>query len=305
MEFPGLVDAGRTRKVPIKVHLPGGTEAYPVVVLSHGAGGGWDANYGQAHHLASHGYVVLALEHVGSNTEVMKKGLRVVANLKSMIRDADEVLGRPRDVSFAIDTAEQWNESHDLLRGRLDLEQVGVLGHSYGAYTTMVVAGMRPALDWLQPAVAPGKGLGPDLSDARVDCGVALSPQGPAEPFFLEESYASLKVPFLGVSGSKDKQFGNEPVHRRRAFELWPPGDRYFIWLANADHVGFSDSTGSGRRSFRSKVREDVQPVVKAATLLFFDAYLKGDTQAQQMLTAETLQPFLTGKIDKVEVQKK
>lgn len=38
IEFPDLIDADRNRKVPVKVHLPGGTEALPVVVLSHGAG---------------------------------------------------------------------------------------------------------------------------------------------------------------------------------------------------------------------------------------------------------------------------
>lgn len=215
------------------------------------------------------------------------------------------MLGRPRDVSFAIDRAEQWNESHELLRGRLDIERVGVLGHSYGAYTTMVVAGIRPALDWLEPPVAPGKGLGPALSDGRVDCGVALSPQGPARPFFLEESYASVKIPLLEISGSKDKQHGVETENRRRAFELWPPGDRYFVWLANADHVSFSDGTGSGRRTFRSKVRAEVQPVVRVATLLFFNAYLKEDGDAKQMLTAEGLRPYLTGEVDEVEVQKK
>jgi predicted dienelactone hydrolase len=96
IEFADLADAARGgRRVPIKVHLPSWTGSFPVVVLSHGAGGHWDANFAQARHLASHGYVVLALEHVGSNTERMRRGMRFAANLRSMTRDADEVLGRP------------------------------------------------------------------------------------------------------------------------------------------------------------------------------------------------------------------
>ncbi|NBX26618.1 MAG: hypothetical protein EBQ99_11345, partial [Planctomycetes bacterium] len=172
LEFPGLVNDAR--KVPIKVHVPTSGGPYPVVVLSHGAGGDWDTHFAQAQDLASHGYAVLCVEHVGSNRERLTQGMRPMKNLDAMIRDADEVFARPRDVSFAIDQAKRWNEGQGELHGQFDLGRVGVMGHSFGAFTTMVVCGMRPALDWLVPPVAPGKGLGSSLRDARVTCGVAL-----------------------------------------------------------------------------------------------------------------------------------
>jgi predicted dienelactone hydrolase len=229
-----------------------------------------------------------------------------VSNLEAMTRDANEVLGRPKDISFAIDRAAQWNQSDEQLRGRLDVGHVGVLGHSFGAYTVLAVAGMRPALNWLTPAVAPGSGLGPDLRDRRVACGVALSPQGPGEPFFIEASYASLAVPLLGISGSKDQQQHAEPQNRRRAFELWPPGDKHLIWLANADHTAFSDATGSARRiMLPSRSRADVQPVVRVATLLFFNACLKADAAARRTLSVEGLRPYLRGVVNNIEVMDK
>ncbi|NJL00200.1 MAG: hypothetical protein HC910_06375 [Spirulinaceae cyanobacterium SM2_1_0] len=302
LEFPALIDAARQRRVPIKVQFPVTAGPFPVVVISHGGGGHWDANFAQARHLASHGYAVLALEHVGSNTAVMQRGGRFGANLRAMSRDANEVLGRPQDVSFALDQAERWNQTDASLRGKLDLQHVGVLGHSFGAYTTLAVLGARPALDWLTPIVPPGQGLGLDRFDARVDCGVALSPQGPGEPFFLPTSYASLRRPLLGISGSRDRQQGARPENRRRGFALWPPGDKYLIWLVNADHTAFSDSTGTPSRMLPSRTRADVQPLVRAATLLFFDAYLKGDRAALQSLTAAGLAPYRRGRIDRVEV---
>lgn len=302
IEFRSLVDAPRQRAVPIKVHLPRTADRHPVLVLSHGGGGNWDANFAQARHLASHGYVVLALEHVGSNTEVMQRAQRYLANLQAMTRDAAEVLGRPQDVSFAIDQAMRWNVQHEALRGRFDLEHVGVLGHSFGAYTALVVAGARPALDWLQPPVAPGRGLGPDLRDARIRCGVALSPQGPGEPFFSEASFASLKVPMLGISGSLDQQQQAGPENRRRGFELWPAGGKTLVWLNNADHTAFSDSTGSGRRMLPSRARDDVQPLVRAATLAFFNGCLKNDPRAPEQLGEAALRVYLRGRVDAVEV---
>jgi predicted dienelactone hydrolase len=227
-------------------------------------------------------------------------------NLDAMIRDAEEVLTRPKDVRFAIDQAQRWNESNEALKGKLDLDHVGVMGHSFGAFTTMVVCGMRPALDWLVPAVPPGKGLGPDLRDARVKCGVALSPQGVGEPFFIRESFTGLQVPLLGISGTKDDQQAGQPAtNRRDAFAMWPTPGSQFIWLANARHLDFTDATGTSRRQLPSATRDDVQPLVKAATLAFFDLHLKGDAGAAKRLSQDGLTPLLRGDMDSVEVLSK
>lgn len=296
-------DGAAGRPVPIKIHLPAGSGALPVVIFSHGAGGDWDTHFAQAQHLASHGYVVLCLEHVGSNRQRMTQGMRLMQNLDAMIHDADEVLTRPRDVSFAIDWAAKQNAAEGKLRGRMDLQRVGIVGHSFGAYTTMACCGMRPALDWLKPTVAPGKGLGPDLSDPRIRCGVALSPQGVGEPFFLSGSFGSLKVPLLGISGTQDRQQNGSPAeNRREGFSLWPKGAHRFVWIHDARHLDFTDSSGSDRKAQASATREDVQPVTRAATLLFLEANLKSDKSAAAALTEAGLKPYLRGTVDKAEV---
>jgi poly(3-hydroxybutyrate) depolymerase len=303
LAFPDLVDARRGRKVPIVVHLPGGSGRLPMIVVSHGAGGDSDTHFGQAQALASQGYAVLCVEHIGSNRERLTRGLRLQQNLLDMTRDADEVLTRPRDISFAIDRAAVWNESHPKLRGRLDLERIGVMGHSFGACTTMIACGARPALDWLSPRVEPGQGLGPDLSDPRIRCAVALSPQGAGEPFFIEQSFAGLRVPLLGITGSRDDQLSGVPAeNRRKGFALWPAGEHRFVWLANARHNDFTSASGATGRALPSPTREEAQVVTRAATQAFFDLHLKGEAGAARRLTSEGLEPFLRGSIDKVEV---
>ncbi len=296
------------REVPIKLHIPTTGGPYPVVIISHGAGGNWDTHYAQAKYLASHGYAVLCLEHVGSNTERMKSSIRFLHNLKEMIHDSNEVLGRPKDVSFAINQATEWNREHQKLKGRLDLSRVGIMGHSFGAFTTMVVTGMRPALDWIEPKVAPGSGLGPNLSDERVKCGIALSPQAPGDPFFLKESYSSLRVPLMGISGTKDKQQNGEPpIARYESFKLWPEMQKknLFVWLGNASHLDFTDSTGGDVQGRESSNRADVQNVVRPATLFFFNKCLKNDNSLSALMSTESLKPYIRGEINSIEVLSK
>jgi predicted dienelactone hydrolase len=296
------------RRVPIKVHLPSSGGPFPVVIISHGAGGNWDTHFAQAEDLATHGYAVFCLEHTGSNTERMKSSLRVLKNLKDMIHDSTEILARPQDVNFAINQLTEWNRSHPRLKGRLDLGRIGVLGHSFGAYTVMAIAGMRPALDWIEPKIAPGSGLGPDLSDARVKCAVALSPQAPGDPFFLKESYRSLRVPLLGISGTRDRQSnGEEPVARLESFQLWPKheGKNAFVWITDAAHLDFTDSTGGGEQGRPSSGRPDVQRVVRAATLFFYDQCLQGKETTGTALTEEALKPYWGGAVKWVEVFRK
>ncbi len=310
LSFPRLADASRgSREVPVKAHLPLGDGPFPVVIVSHGAGGNWDSHAGQNQHLASYGYAVLALEHVGSNTERLRRGgPRLMQTLMEMIVDREEVLGRPQDVSFAIGRAEDWNRSHAELRGKLDVQRIGVLGHSFGAYTTMVLAGMRPALQWLKPARGEADVLGPDVRDRRITCGVALSPQGVAEPFFLAESFRSLSMPLMGISGTLDRQQGDHPATGRlHAFSLWPQdeGRHRFVWLNNVRHLDFTSAPEQGGLVASSPTRADVQPVTRVATLLFFEFHLKRDAAAGRALSTAGLSRYLRGAVDGVDVLSK
>jgi len=305
IEFKNSIDLSRSRNVPIKVHYPIEKGIYPLVIISHGAGGDWDTHFALAHHLATHGFIVFCIEHIGSNTKMLKRSIRIFKNLNDMIHDGNEVLGRPKDVSYAINQAIIWNQSNETLKGKIDTQNIGVLGHSFGAFTSMVIAGMRPALDWLEPRINYGKGLAADMKDKRVKACIALSPQGVGEPFFVKESFSSLSTPLLGISGTEDQQQGGlAPIGRYNAFDYWGrTGNNIFVWLSNAHHLDFTDSEGGDTHGMNSKNRTPVEKVVRASTLLYFNKHLKNDNEASTLLTNNGLKPYLSGEVNSVEVR--
>ncbi len=299
LAFPDLKDASRSeRSVPLKAHYAAAKEPFPLLVFSHGGMGDWDSHIYLARHMASHGYVAVCIEHVYSNGARARRimaeargGFRRRLNeaLMRITTDPKSVLERPRDVSFAIDCALKWNETLPELKGKIRPDRIAVIGHSYGAYTVLTVCGARPILDYLNPPVAPGKGLGPDLSDSRVTVGVAMSPQGPGASRLGVESYKTIRRPLLCFSGTKDQQFGSDgrmqPASRRLdAFRLMPPGDKFMLWLENADHMAFAFNPKA--RLFPSEARSDAKRIVTVMTLAFCDAYLKDDADARRLLDA-------------------
>lgn len=305
IEFKSNTDTSRSRNVPIKVHYPTEKGEFPLIIISHGAGGDWDTHFALAHHLATHGYIVFCLEHIGSNTKTLKRTIRIFKNLNEMIHEGNEVLGRPKDVSFAINQAIIWNKSNETLKNKIDIQNIGVLGHSFGAFTSMVIAGMKPALDWLEPRSNYGNGLGQDMKDKRVKACVALSPQGVGEPFFIKESFNTLSIPLLGISGTDDKQqSGLPPINRYNAFEFWSStGNNVFVWLSNAHHLDFTDSEGGEMQGMKSKNRKDVQKVVRATTLIFFNQHLKNHNTVKTLINTNDLKPYLNGEVNNVEVR--
>ena len=109
-------------------------ERYPLVVFSHGSGGVRFQSWFLLQALASHGYVVVAPDHAGNTA------------LDQLLGTADPfpvvAANRPRDVSFAIDEVlARAADPSDPLAGAVDPSRVAVVGHSFGGFTALAVAG--------------------------------------------------------------------------------------------------------------------------------------------------------------------
>lgn len=160
-------------------------DSRPVMLFSHGYSGiRWQSGF-LVEHLASHGYVVVAPDHVG-NTFLDNDDSQFEAVL----------FRRPQDITDSFDWAvAQSEDASSSLAGCIDGDDgYAVSGHSFGGYTAFAVAGAT--LDDQQGGTY-------DLSDDRA---WAVVPLAPWDAYVLTSgSTATVDVPVMCLSGTLDE----------------------------------------------------------------------------------------------------
>jgi predicted dienelactone hydrolase len=272
-------DADRKRDLPIRIYLPGKpspvARRLPVVLFSHGLGGNREGSAYLGRHWAARGYVCVFLQHPGSDDQVWKSQ-PVLKRMRAMQRAAslENYLLRIQDVPAVLDQLEAWNasEDHELAR-RLDLEHVGMSGHSFGAQTTQAVSGQ-----------SAGK-LERRFTDARIKAAVSMSPGTPrlGDP---KAAFADVRIPWLLMTGTKDTSpIGGQTVESRQAvFAALPPGSKYELVLWDAEHSAFTDRKLPGDREPRNP---NHHRVILALSTAFWDAYLQENATAKAWLDGD------------------
>lgn len=267
-------DAARQRTVPILVYLPpsGNTKTAPVVLFSHGLGGSRHGSSYLGQHWSSHGYVCVFLQHPGSDESVWKDVER--SQVMEAMRNAaslENFLARTQDVTRVLDQLQRWSRQPDHpLADRMDLERVGMSGHSFGAVTTQAVMGQ-----------ASPQGVA-RFRDPRIDAAIAFSPS-PPQAGTPETAFANVRLPVLAMTGTLD----NDPVRnlttpedRRKVYASLPPGNKFQLVFEGGRHSAFSD------RPMRLEPPRHarIHPAILALTTAFWDAYLRDDEKAKAWL---------------------
>ena len=279
------LDPARKREVPVKLRWPdAGQHAgpRPVVLFSHGLGGTRDGGTVWGEAWASAGFVVLHLQHAGSDLAAVRTAASSFAD-KAGLRSAagpEQLLARLRDVGFALD---EIGRRHAERQGRwasVRPAQVGMSGHSFGAHTTLGMAGQRyPGFD--------------GVSEPRLASFIAFSPTLPmvGDP---QRALERMLRPVLSITGTRDQDVvgnGATPDRRMAVYAALPPGDKAHLVLQDADHMTFGGQTGRAVEIVpREPVTRDLQSahhaLVAAVSTDWWRATLLGDAAARARLAA-------------------
>mgnify|MGYP000911766193 CR=1 FL=1 len=278
-------DAKRDRALPIRVYLPAAAKPAPVVLFSHGLGGSCQNNPYLGKHWSARGYVVVFVQHPGSDESVWKgKGPAQIPAAMKQAANVTNFMLRTGDIPAVLDQLTNWNalEGHALC-SRLDLSRVGMSGHSFGAVTTQAVSGQSLPVG------------GARFTDPRIKAAVMMSPSVPAAGS-AERAFGSVKLPWLLMTGTKDvarigsMTIGGDLDSRLAVYPALPPGDKYEVVLKDAEHGAFGERALPGEGAQRNP---NHHRAILALSTAFWDAFLKGDAEAKAWLNGETARSVL------------
>ncbi|WP_179228421.1 alpha/beta hydrolase [Leptolyngbya ohadii] len=252
-----LRDYQRDRSIPIDLYWSRRTQG-PLVVLSHGFGADRRFLSYMAYHLASNGISVVAIEHPGSNVAWLTSNSldKAGVNAMSTILPASEFVDRPKDVSFVLDRLQQMNRFSSRLRGKLNTEQVTIMGHSLGGYTALALAGAQPNLkhlrqfcndptpiafspaDLLQCNAADLPETVDKLRDSRIAQVVLLNPV--IGRLFDQKSLEQVDVPTLMLA-STDDAITPAVSQQFLPFTELKTSQKYLLTAIGATHLSVGD----------------------------------------------------------------
>lgn len=305
-----LRDRKRQRDIPVDLYYSANPRG-PLVVISHGFAADRKFLKYLARHLASHGLTVAALDHPGSNIAALFK--TAVSMKLNKLLPASEFIDRPQDVTFLLDKLEKLNLRRGILHGKINTKQVTVIGHSYGSYTALALAGAelnpralrefcqaltpleRSPADWLQCAGAELPYGKRQFRDSRVAQVIALNP---IIGNLFGNDLSGVRVPTLILSSSDD---GVTPTisHQLQPFKQLR-GEKYLLVAFGGTHMSVTDMSNMGSTVGQSTlVREvigteakPIRQLVKGISLAFVEQLTPDAATYRSFLSPVYVQSF-------------
>lgn len=298
-----LNDSSRQRKFRVILYkpqqLPEGK--IPLVVISHGLASRPDDFAKYAQQLATYGFVVVLPQHPGSDSDQFQAMLE---GRSGEVFLRNEFIDRPKDITFLLDQLSQRNPSE--FENQLDLDNVGVMGHSFGGYTALALAGAqihfdRLAKDCDRQLALPNPSLllqcralelprqNYNFREDRVKAIIALNPVDSS--LFGANGLDNIQTPVFLLAGDQDLA-APAILEQIRSF-LWINNPNKYLALAKGDiHVDTSQLDAGTLALMQSLPglkfadRSLLDSYTYSMMVAFFQYYLKGDPAYRPFLQA-------------------
>ncbi len=270
-----MQDISRNRSFPVDLYLPEHRDqtpvlAAPVVVISHGLGSDRSSYAYLAKQLASYGFAVAVPEHPGSNAQQLQA---LIAGTASEVTSPNEFIDRPLDIKYLLDQLTRLNQTNSPFQGQFNLNQVGVVGQSFGGYTALALAGAQINMQQLAQDCSQGSPYNlslllqcraleltqplPQLYDPRVKAIIAINPIGSS--LLGATDFSQIQIPVMLIGGSADT-IAPVLLEQIRPFTWLATPDRYLVVLQGGTHFSTIDVPAGDAANVIQLPREIVGP---------------------------------------------
>jgi predicted dienelactone hydrolase len=275
-----LVRTHASRGVPIASTLP----RYPVILFSPAWAGRRNQNTVQVEELASHGFVVVGIDHpYGTDLTIFPDGriarstlgqgldFTTDESLEATVRRAEEQLRiRAADARFVLDELDRLNQADPtgLFTSRLDTSRVGIFGHSFGGAVATEVC----------------------RTDTRVKAGINLDGLIFGESttrvidkpilFLTDDNHILTPAELETIRGPEGRQAAFIARNAEYIHHSLSERGGYWLTLHGTRHMNFCDSplySPLKRITRAGPIRpERAMEIINAYMVSFFQKYLEG-----------------------------
>lgn len=226
---------------------------YPVVLFSPGFGSPQDTYTSYLENLASHGYIVFGINHPYVTDPTVFPDGRVIPQdpeFKKPDAEKKKVAASKtwiEDIKFLITELKDINSKNNILRNKINLEQIGIMGHSFGGRIIVEAA----------------------MQDNRIKAGIDLD--GKLTP---EISLSGFDTPFMFIVAQRKDTKDQDRIEQ---LQKNITKDAYLVIIKNADHGTFTDLN----LIFKPWLyQNNIDPqrgieIIRKYIYTFFDKYLK------------------------------
>jgi predicted dienelactone hydrolase len=301
-----IFDLARNRLLLTDVYLPNVSTPAPVIVISHGVGSDSGNFEYLANHLASYGFAVIVPNHPGSDAKQLRS---LLDGRASEAANPQEFVDRPLDVKHVLDELEMRNKSDSRFKGRLNLQQVGVIGQSFGGYTALALAGAKINFQQLTKdcskqalkdtwnlslllqcqALQLPNNQDYKLRDERVKAAIAVNPI--TSSIFGETGLKEIQTPVM-IVGSSNDTIAPALYEQILPFSWIANTQKYLVVLEGGTHfstIGESKNT-SEQIPLPSEIVGDnpaqARRYISILSLPFFETYVAGTSKYIPYLNA-------------------
>ncbi len=264
---------------------------HPIIFYSHGATGSGTSSFFICELLAKNGYIVVAPDFLDTvyvaridqpvpfdnylwmRTDQYISFLRELGLNKASKEGRTLYAYRPAQLKQTMEKVFALNkDSKNFLFDHIDESRIGLFGHSFGAWTSVLLGGASP-----------------DLHDKRVKAVAALS--GPVNEHVYSvasiNDLDSVNVPLLFEYGDQEPAKGRKDDKAFLFDKAKSP--KMLISIKDADHLSFSGGVKGEHKTVNEYLNADVpRKTISETTLDFFNAFVNGDESSKDKLKNRT-----------------